>query len=106
MAKTMKVRQLHELLYQALETEKGGILVYETALRCVQHDQLREEWEEYLEQTRNHEIAIDFVRQDALQAGFSQVSMRDPFTTRANGHDDMWMLVLRPDGAARVEDRT
>jgi rubrerythrin len=58
MAKTMKVRQLHELLYQALETEKGGILVYETALRCVQHDQLREEWEEYLEQTRNHERVV------------------------------------------------
>lgn len=48
------------------------------------------------EQTRNHEIAIDYVRQDARDAGFAQVSMQDPFTTRANGHGDMWLLVLRP----------
>jgi len=26
--------QLHALLYEALETEKGGVLVYETALLC------------------------------------------------------------------------
>jgi predicted methyltransferase len=48
------------------------------------------------EQTRNHEIAIDFVRQEVRDAGFAQVSMQDPFSTRANGHGDMWMLVLRP----------
>jgi hypothetical protein len=46
--------QLHGLLYEALETEKGGVLVYETALRCAIHDGLIEEWEEYLDQTRNH----------------------------------------------------
>ena len=40
--------QVAELLYQALETEKGGVLVYETALRCVVNDELREEWEKYL----------------------------------------------------------
>jgi hypothetical protein len=49
------MEHVHELLYQALETEKGGIKVYETALRCAQHEELRQEWEEYLEQTRNHE---------------------------------------------------
>ena len=31
----MKDKQLHELLYQLLETELGGVHVYETALRCV-----------------------------------------------------------------------
>jgi len=46
--------QLHGLLYEALETEKGGVLVYETALRCVINDELKEEFTEYLEQTRNH----------------------------------------------------
>jgi hypothetical protein len=46
--------QLHELLYQALETEMGGVEVYETALRCVQSDELRGEWERYHEQTRRH----------------------------------------------------
>ena len=50
--------QLHELLYQALETEMGGIKVYETAVRAAVNDELKEEWEEYLEQTRNHEQVL------------------------------------------------
>jgi hypothetical protein len=56
----MKAEQLAELLYQALETEKGGIQVYKTAVRCAQNDDLKEEWEKYLEQTENHErILLD-----------------------------------------------
>ena len=47
----MKQEQLTELLYQALETEKGGIQVYTTAIRCAQNEDLKEEWEKYLEQT-------------------------------------------------------
>ena len=31
-----------DLLYQALETEMGGVQVYTTALRCVQNDDLKE----------------------------------------------------------------
>ena len=50
----MHQHEMHELLYQALETEQGGVQVYETALRCVVNDKLREEWQEYLDQTRNH----------------------------------------------------
>lgn len=50
----MKKEQLNELLYQALETELGGVQVYTTALRCVVNEDLKEEWEEYLEQTKNH----------------------------------------------------
>jgi len=50
----MKIQQLNELLYQALETELGGVEVYTTALRCAQNEELKEEWEKYLEQTRNH----------------------------------------------------
>jgi len=50
----MKREQLTELLYQGLETEMGGVLVYETALRCAQNDNLKEEWEKYLDQTKNH----------------------------------------------------
>ena len=46
--------QLHELLYQALETELGGVKVYETALRCTVNKDLHAEWQEYLEQTRTH----------------------------------------------------
>lgn len=43
-----------ELIYQALETELGGLEIYRTALECAQNDDLREEWEEYLEQTEHH----------------------------------------------------
>ena len=45
----MKDEQVRELLYQALETEVGGVDVYTTALRCVENDDLKEEWEEYLD---------------------------------------------------------
>ena len=51
----MKKEQLHELLYQALETEAGGVQVYETALQCAVNPDLKEEWQKYLEQTRTHE---------------------------------------------------
>jgi hypothetical protein len=54
----MRTEQLHELLYQALETEQGGIKVYETAIRCARNRDLKAEWEEYLEQTQNHESVL------------------------------------------------
>jgi len=54
----VKTEHLNELIYQMLETERGGIQVYETALRCVVNDELKEEWEEYLEQTKNHEHIV------------------------------------------------
>jgi hypothetical protein len=50
----MKDEQVRELLYQALETELGGVQVYTTALRCVENEDLKEEWEEYLELTCYH----------------------------------------------------
>ena len=50
----MKDKQLIELLYQALETELGGVQVYTTALRCAVNDEWKEELEKYLAQTRNH----------------------------------------------------
>ena len=46
--------QLQELLIQSLEHERGGVLVYETAVRCAVDEDLREEWAKYLEQTRRH----------------------------------------------------
>lgn len=47
-------KQLTELLYQMLETEMGGAQVYTTALRCAVNEDLKEEWEKYLEQTNRH----------------------------------------------------
>jgi rubrerythrin len=50
----MKTEQVTELVYQALETEKGGVQIYETALKCAVNADVKKEWEEYLEQTRRH----------------------------------------------------
>lgn len=41
----MKNDQLQQLLYEALETEMGGVQVYRTALKCAVNDDLKEEWE-------------------------------------------------------------
>ena len=54
----MKQEQLTKLLYEALETEQGGIKIYETAVSAAVNDELKEEWEEYLEQTRTHEAIL------------------------------------------------
>jgi len=55
MAKTAQdSAQVEELLYQALETELGGIQIYETAIRCAVNDDLRKEWTVYLDETRTH----------------------------------------------------
>ncbi len=43
-----------DFIYQALETEIGGVEIYTTAIDCVQNDELREEWEKYLKQTKEH----------------------------------------------------
>jgi rubrerythrin len=58
---TMKKEQLNELLYQALETEMGGVEVYSTALQCAVNDELKEEWEKYLDQTRVHVKIVEDV---------------------------------------------
>ena len=50
----MNDSQLTDLLLQAYEHEKGGVLVYETALKCVVNEDLGREFAGYLEQTRNH----------------------------------------------------
>src|SRR5215204_3576735 len=66
----MDREQLTELLYQALETEIGGVQVYTTALTCAINEDLKEEWEKYLEQTQNHvEILEDVVTNLGLDPG-------------------------------------
>jgi rubrerythrin len=50
--------QLQELLLQALETERGGIQLYTQAIQAAQNEDLRKEWQEYLEETRTHEKVL------------------------------------------------
>jgi rubrerythrin len=68
-ARPAESHPVHELLYQALECELGGVEVYRAALQCVQNADLREEWEKYLAQTQEH------VR--SLQAVFRELGL-DP----------------------------
>ena len=65
----MNSEQLNELLLQALEHEMGGVKVYETALKCVLNEDLQEEWQKYLEETRRHvEILQNVCRAMELNA--------------------------------------
>jgi hypothetical protein len=58
--------KVEELILQALETEMGGVQVYQTAIACAVNDDLREEWEEYLDQTKHH---VEVVEQLCQQCG-------------------------------------
>lgn len=53
-----------DLLYQALETEKGGVQIYATALRCASNVDLKKEWNEYLEQTKTHVQVVTGILRD------------------------------------------
>lgn len=43
---------LRELLLQALEAERGGVEIYETAVQCAVHRDLRQEWQQILAHAR------------------------------------------------------
>jgi rubrerythrin len=65
--KTLLANVPVDLLYQALETEKGGVQFYTTALRCALNKDLREEWNEYLEQTKTHvQVVSNILRELGL----------------------------------------
>jgi rubrerythrin len=65
----MEQKQLKELLLQSLEHERGGVKVYQTALKCAVNEDLKEEWEKYLEQTERHvEVLQDVFSQMQLDA--------------------------------------
>jgi ferritin-like metal-binding protein YciE len=57
----MNESQLHELLLQALEHERGGVKVYKAALKCARHPELKQEWTKYLGQTENHVVVLSNV---------------------------------------------
>ena len=61
--KTLSTSHRTDLLYQALETEKGGVQIYKTALRCAINEDLKEEWQKYLEQTKTHvQVVADIIK--------------------------------------------
>lgn len=65
-------KQLHELLYQALQTEQGGVLIYQTAVTCAVNEDLRKEWTEYLDQTKHHvQVLMDLFVQLGIDPSVS-----------------------------------
>jgi hypothetical protein len=83
--------QVDELLYQALETEIGGVEIYKTAISCAVNDDLRGEWEKYLKETENHVRIVEDM--------FEQLGL-DPKTETPG------RLVVRFKGRALVEAMT
>jgi len=65
----MEQEMVKELLLQALEHERGGVKIYETALKCAVNEDLKEEWEKYREETEHHV--------EVLQNVFAQMQL-DP----------------------------
>ena len=57
----MEMEQVKELLIQSLEVEKGGVKLYEAAVSVAQNEDLKEEWQKYLEQTRTHVTTLERV---------------------------------------------
>lgn len=65
----MEMQVVKELILQALEHERGGVKVYEAALKCVQNEDLKEEWEKYHQETERHvQILQDVCSQMQLDA--------------------------------------
>jgi rubrerythrin len=62
----MNKQGITDLLLNSLETEIGGVEIYEAALRCVVNEDLRKEWQEYHEQTKRH---TEILQQICAQMG-------------------------------------
>ena len=88
----------HQPLLSRLKAalKPGGRLVIVEPIADSRRDRPRSE------QTRSHEIAADFVKKDLADAGFVQVTLRDPFATRPGDRDTEWMLVASPATPATI----
>jgi hypothetical protein len=61
---------VENLMYQLLETEIGGVEVYEKAIECAISKGLKSEWQKYLKETEKHvEIAKELLLEMNLDPG-------------------------------------
>jgi hypothetical protein len=72
----MNQDQLTELLYQALETEIGGVRVYETAVSCAVNAELKTEWQGYLDETRHHVELVQGIMEQVALDGAAETAGR------------------------------
>ncbi len=52
---------LKDLLLQMMETELGGEQVYKKALTCALNEDLKKEWESYLQETLTHQNVVRYM---------------------------------------------
>jgi hypothetical protein len=92
-------KMVKELLLQALEHEMGGTKVYETALQCVVNEDLREEWEKYLEETEKH---VQVLHNACLQL---EIDPEEQTPGRKITHDVGASLVAAMEAALETGDK-
>jgi len=83
----MKMKQVEELVLQALEHELGGTKVYLVAIECATNAGLKKEWSKYLAETREHVVALE---------GICEAFGLDPET------DSLGRRIVRHNGAALI----
>jgi hypothetical protein len=73
----MRPTQVQELLLQSLEQERGGVKVYQSAIKCAVREDLREEWSGYLAQTMQHvEVLTDVCARLGVDPGMQTPGCR------------------------------
>ena len=107
----MEMQVVKELILQSLEHEMGGVEIYETALKCVQNEDLKEEWERYHQETERHvQILHDVLSQMQLDPQeLASVSERQapPQLWNPGAHGNVHLLATHagsvPGGAFAVQ---
>jgi hypothetical protein len=95
----METEMVKELLLQSLEHEMGGTEIYQTALKCAVNEDLKEEWEKYLEQTEKH---VQVLHDACLQLEFDP---EEQTPGRKITHDKGAALVASMEAALGSGDR-
>jgi rubrerythrin len=95
----METKMLKELLLQSLEHEMGGVKIYETALKCVINEDLREEWEKYHQETEKH---VQVLHDLCLQM---QIDPEEQTPGRKITHDKGLALIAAMESALGTGDK-
>lgn len=83
--KIAKSEGFEALMYQLLETELGGTEVYTLAIKCAVNPELKEEWQKYLSETKEHvQIARDLLQELGMDPD-REVPARIPVRTIGQG---------------------
>lgn len=93
------------LLYQLLETELGGQEVYQLAIQCAQNSELKEEWQKYLTETKQHAQIARTLLQDLGFDPDAEVPARIPVRTIGKGLVAA-MLAAKKDGTPAEAELT